>query len=106
MRLLSRDEFLKEPPGTVYMNFEPAILGPLMVKGEDCGLDWYENNLGPFVDMNDGTFELSNSICREGNFDDSLKYLVLDYFDKKILIDKLRGTTDVPTVVLPCEDLQ
>jgi len=34
MRIVNRDEFMRLPPGTVYAEFEPYVLGEVCVKGE------------------------------------------------------------------------
>jgi len=102
MKLVTRKELVLLPKGTVYQEYDPCLLGPLMVLEEVCGPpedaeDWFESTLGPCINMNTHSFELDSMFSREGSFDSGLRYLVLEPLDIEIIIAKLQGTPDVGT---------
>jgi len=96
MWLCTRVGMWEQPPGTIYQTFEPMILGPLMIKGENVGdNDWFEMPLGLQMQESpdDGRWQavLDCSTCREATFDPELRYLVYDSRDVESLIAKLKG---------------
>jgi hypothetical protein len=97
MKLVDRHELMKMPEGTIYQSWTPCILGPLMFKGETCtteegeNIDWFENNVGADTYDHERQFELNNSMCREGCFDEDTRYLVHDANDIELIIRKLKG---------------
>ena len=105
MKLVRRKELMAMPIGTVYQSFYPCILGELMVKGATWDVDWMEQPLGAYVEVNDNQLTLDGSEAREALFDDKLRYLVYDAADVEILMAKLRGSRDLagPSVPMPEE---
>ena len=99
MKLVDRVKLMEMPPGTIYCEFQPMIVGELMVKGDTISMDgenidWYENSLGPTTSCDHSQLEMNIDICREGCFDPKLEYLVLEPEDVQIMVDKLLGTYD------------
>jgi len=99
MKLVDREELMTMPPGTVYQQWNPCILGELMIKGETItdkadppkNIDWYENPVGAHLDMNGHKFVLSNSDCREATFDPELRYLVFDAVEVGNIVARLQA---------------
>ena len=62
MRILSLEEFLKEPDGTVFMNYESAgNFGNLSIKGETTINSYYFNNVTCTFDNDDILPELAEA---------------------------------------------
>lgn len=106
MRLVKRHELMTLPAGTIYQEYDPAIVGPLMMKEETCvsdgqNIDWYESPIAAQVDLNASAFELSCTICREACFDDDKFYLVHEADDIAYMIARLQGAQDLPDRTLP-----
>lgn len=87
------------PPGAVYQAWDPCILGSLMLKGEtikdgDDNIDWFENPVGAHEHMDTETLCLDNSIGREGNFDQEMRYLVFDQAEVANIVARLQAGSD------------
>lgn len=112
MRILSKQDFLKTPAGTVFHNFEPSFFTGLYIKVSDYTFGHndfvYQELLAP-IDANNTSelFELidkaelegadvpldfKDSTMREGLFDDEKMYAVLSKQEVRGLIDALSAT--------------
>jgi hypothetical protein len=114
MRILKYDDFLKEPNGTVYMDYRPCVFGQLAIKtsGPEFTGDFYvmslEGNLGDkgATESNGGSEEqfalidrvedgealplFFDTAGREGMYDHTALYAVLDPDDVDRLIAVLQ----------------
>ncbi len=110
MKILSKADFLKMPPGTIFSVYQPCIFNGFSVKGnsiDDIG-DFTEAGLigNPWNDSSDdyvaqcSRMELGESVPidvsyfgREGMFDDKMLYAVYEKEDivkiMKVLVDAL-----------------
>lgn len=108
MKIVDRKTFLQMPEGTIYAKAEslPSLdFGPLEIKGETIGPDWYVQRLvGDFVGDNDGmewadSFEAMHKgeeravdldiVCRDGLFDDDQLFAVFDKADAESLLARI-----------------
>jgi len=112
MRIVDRTAFLAMPPLTVYAKYEPCIVGPLMVKGDTCGVlppdgvgDWtyatFENPINGgsdelfhnFAAMERGssypleTFD--DCVGRDGLFDKDQLFVIYERDDLLKMVDLL-----------------
>lgn len=113
MKVLSRKAFLAMPAGTVFWSYEPhpnhpgtVTVGPVRIKDQTCGVDFYETGeLGKAIAGNSSEDVFAaeeralagesvamdfDTICREGYFDDQIKYAVLETPDLTALIARLQ----------------
>lgn len=124
MRIVNRQTFLALPAGTVYSEYDPAILRGLMIKGrtiygltgsasEGVPIDHYEQDIlqvaRPDDDPNAQEFETLDRAhrmnqpfamdlsceCREGLYDDTTLYAVYERADVAQLIARLQGALAV-----------
>ena len=49
MKIIKRIDFLKLPENTVFSEYEPHWFGPLMIKGETRGNDWFEQDIADAI---------------------------------------------------------
>jgi hypothetical protein len=106
MRLVKRDELMTMPAGTIYQEYDPAIIGPLMMKEDTCesdgqNIDWYESPIAAQVDLHANVFELGCTVCREACYDDGKFYLVHEAADIEYMIARLQGAASLPERTLP-----
>lgn len=94
MRIVSRDELMKLPAGTVYQQWEPCVLGELMIKGETWETDWLCRSLSADIEYgerHEPSIELDTSFGRDGLFKLEQQYLVYEPADIEIMVAKLTG---------------
>ena len=99
MKIVNRDELLDMDAKTVYQPINlNGELGSLRIKGGPCTspaasspTDWYEGYVTPHVTRN--TIELTTSMAPEDNYeyDDDMRYLVLDEDDVEHMVARLTG---------------
>ena len=99
MRIVSRDEFMLLPVGTVFQKYRPYILEELKTKGEtifdndEVPIDWFECPVGAEAMINKPPhyIELSCIESRDGIFQHADQFLVYESQDVQLLVDKLVG---------------
>lgn len=106
MKIVSKKEFLKLPEGTVFFERKDAVgmfVGDLRIKGESIGdKDFFYTPISnPFFlegEHSDNYFLMYggeerevyfDTEVREGLYDDSIEYFVLDKSEVKAMIDAL-----------------
>jgi len=106
MKIIGKKEFLKMPEGTVFFERKDAVsmfVGDLRIKGESIGdKDFYFTTISsPFFSEGehcDNFFAMfegeEREVCfdteaREGLYDDSTEYFVLDKSEVKAMINAL-----------------
>jgi len=94
MRVVSREELRQLPPGTLFTYYDGmAVCKGLHQLGPSSGGDFYIRSLLPEVDVSVAADqfkpELDCSWCREGLFDDGMKYVVWEQHDLAVLAHKL-----------------
>ena len=107
MRIVSREEFLKLPPNTVYSKYEPCIFSEIEIKMEsldtidfftqrihdaiDAGRSYDETNILFRADETGESFRMDfDSIGRDGMFNQEERYAVWEKEDVQQLIDRLK----------------
>lgn len=109
MRIVTRKEFLTLPVGTVFMGYAPYFFGNLSFKGESSYQDGSSDFWGSSVHgimassfdeearlldaamLHGGSVAMDFEVeCRDGMFDDTHMYAVLEPQDVQDLIAKLR----------------
>jgi len=97
MRIYTRSEFMKLPPGTIFSSGEPFAFRDLLVKGESWECDFVQSSLIGIESFDSeqhadreyemlekgSSYPINKSFGREGLFDDKLLYLV--YEDKDLV---------------------
>lgn len=105
MKIVDRATFMALPAGTVYQKYEPCVFGPISIKGETCGTDFYEvcGIDQPDFDGSEGSedhFDIIqaiergepspalrfHTICRDGLFDMGQLFAVWEPDDVRGLI--------------------
>lgn len=105
MKIINKKEFLKLPANTVFSDYEPCNFGPLMIKGDNVGNDYSEQQIadaikcsdsGEFIDLLEkaGKEEISVDMdfdCeyRNGLFEDDGLYAIWEKKDIQALIERL-----------------
>lgn len=105
MRIVSRDDFLKLPAGTLFSKFEPLIFEDLAIKGDtsDGANDFMYQPIASAVDFEDTSDLLDKTEratkesvamdldcqSRDGCFDESQMFLVWERADVEQLIARL-----------------
>ncbi len=117
MKIVTRDQLMAMPAGTVFQNFEPRIFGEIRIKGDTCGSDFYLSDLdgteydsvkgdiaSALLDATDRSLKTGenikivlNSECREGMFDKDQLYAVWNTEDVYALIARLQECLHVAT---------
>lgn len=101
MKIYSRSEFMKLPPGVIFSSGVPYAFSGLMIKGESWEVDFLESNLisidshssedwtDRICEMHEigSSFPINKDFGREGLFDDKMLYLVYEKEDLKYLIE-------------------
>lgn len=108
MKIVNRGTFLALPEGTVYADYEPCFFGAWRVKGESLiwpeGSDFFcsdlidieANNSEDFAERledaqrNGASLELSDVSGRDGMFNHSQLYAILEPADIEFLIERLK----------------
>lgn len=108
MKIYSRSEFMKLPPGTVFSSGEPMVFLDLYVKGDSWEVDFLQSSLigidsfdsrqtvERFDEMNEKgiSYPINKHFGREGLFDEEMLYLVYEKEDliylKEIIEEALR----------------
>lgn len=105
MRIVSRAELLKLPPGTVYSEYEPCYFRDLSVKVDTWENDWlYDSLFVPLDTTSDSDYLAKcdvaergedvpldfHSTSRDGTFDDKQLYAVFSPEDVEKLIARLQ----------------
>lgn len=103
MKLVDRKTFMTLPAGIVYAEYEPCIMGPLLIKGKtiQTGLentDWFYDCIeAPSFDANGDTARFDyygydyHGSSRDGGFDDKQRYAVFERGDVRALIERLQA---------------
>ena len=112
MKILTRDQFIKMPSGTLWSYYSPCVFRELNIKdsgNEECTPDFVMSQLIGAVDVQSGDefiekcelMEKGKSVSvdfkstgREGLFDDKQLYAVYEDHDVTQLIDRLRLTLE------------
>ena len=116
MKIITYDEFIKTPKGTLYSEYEPCIFGEVKIKHdviEHKGeiIDWYYQELTNNPDWDYAEPYDISSICkkmedgvdvppdfdiieRDGMFDYDRKFLIYSKEDIQMLINKLSSLID------------
>lgn len=104
MKLVTREQFLKLPEGTIAMKYSQGSFDPLFVKGETWGNDFISTNIVDEIettgsdDLIDKLTLLENGAefpmafeesMRDGCFDDKQLFAIWDKKDIEGLITKL-----------------
>jgi len=106
MRILTAQEFIKEPYGTVYIHYKPEMfIGNLKIKseprGEKFGDSWWATDVLPWVTSDEefkeqkkfNKYELeTEGFCTDDatyNHDDDLLYAVFNKEEVKGMTDRL-----------------
>jgi len=104
MKIINRDQFLDMPANTVYFEFEPCVFGPMRIKGDTIGNDWFYTDICSFDGDKEMFFDIYDDMIqtgrsqpldmdvegRDGTFDCDQMYAVLDNEDIKHLIGHLQ----------------
>jgi len=80
MRIVSRDELMSMPEGTVYSQWKPCYSSGLFVHGGPCGVDWLEADCLPESDDH-GKLFVDDRFGREGMFAHKQQYAVYETED-------------------------
>ena len=110
MKIVSRTEFLKMKPGTVYSLYKPCIFGALEIKEKSYENDWLYQDIVDAIecddsgDLTDRLFDAQENgssldidfdcLSRDGLFDDDQLFAVWERKDVVALIERLRQTID------------
>jgi len=105
MRIVTRSELMAMPAGTLFCQWEPCVFGDLAIKGETCGTDFYVQHFPQvvwdgrkFEDYSDALYALDGGQSmpldldcegREGFFDDTMRYAVMERDDVIALRNRL-----------------
>lgn len=110
MRIVTRDEFLKLPKGTLFAKFQPNVFDDYCIKDETIGdIDFFYSPLWPQLDTEDSNQTdlmldelindpnlskpvVYNNLFRDGCFDEDQLFAVFDASDVKALISELQST--------------
>ena len=94
MKIVSYDEFLKLPNGTVFSNWTPCIVSELYVKRDTLTNEenelidfYYEDVIGFSINGEDPKFE--RAVSRDGCFDHSSMYAIYEKSEVKEMIELL-----------------
>ena len=95
MKLLGLQDFLKEPSGTVYQEYEPHHLGDLSIKADSLTGDFLEATLTPSCTMPSSgegrktpesiAIDQPSGFGRWGLFDENARFLVYEKEDRERL---------------------
>lgn len=110
MRILTANEFVKEPYGTVYIQYIPKMyMGNLHIKSEPrgtSGKSWWALDALPWViddeEFNkqalDNKYDMkTEDFCTDDaiyNYDDSYMYVVFNKYEVKNMINRLKKTIE------------
>jgi hypothetical protein len=107
MRIVSRNEFLALPPGTVYCKYwSLGILGDICIKEETVHGDWWFQSLTKTDAKNTEEFDLAensssyeinldlNCLDRDGFFEEEDKFAVFNDNDVRQIINVLQETLE------------
>jgi hypothetical protein len=105
MKIINLKEFLKLPPGAVFMKYTPSIFSDLMVKKETIGNDFIYEDIQTGIESDSSGDEMDilfeaeetgksikmtcNTSARDGCFEDDQLFAVYEDEDIKGLIFKL-----------------
>lgn len=106
MKIVTRDQFVLLPAGTVYAKYQPCCFEELCIKGDSIsGVDFFSQSVieieakdsGQYMDRLDQGQYLGESIAmdlnvqgRDGCFDDKQLFAVYEPQDVRGLIDRLQ----------------
>ena len=113
MKIVSRQELMQMPSGTLFHEWEPCMFHHLQIKRETCGVDFYVTAI-PELDVHDSDEDVDVQIAmnekgvsrdldfsgfsREALFDDTKRYAVWEPHDLDEFISFLlqcrNGTLD------------
>lgn len=101
MRLVNRDEMLTMPIGTVYQEYAPDSLGPLLIKAENCPEgDWFKSAVAASKLLGEDFVELSCCKGREGYAGGPELFVVHSNHDVKYMVARLIGVVNLPVRTL------
>jgi len=72
MKILSREEFLKMPPNTLYSTFKPCYLGDMEIKMESMESDFFAQRIHDAIDC-DNSEEFTEKLMRANKTGESLE---------------------------------
>lgn len=114
MKIINRKQFLRLPEGILYAKFRPCLFGDLAIKEESISNDWRYQDLLEldvkdsqewqdvlFEGMEKGTSIPMdfNCVSRDGLFDETQLFAVLEKEDVISLIERLNSVVpDYPTI--------
>lgn len=110
MKVVSRQEFIKLPAGTVYTDYAPHIFGELCIKGDSLDNDWWEQRIVGELGINceeipevierlDAGEDIPVDLdieARDAMFDVDQLYAVWSKEDVTKLISRLQETLQMP----------
>ena len=99
MKIINKQEFLRRPRGTIYREYRPCVFGPLCIKWDTVGNDFYYIEIGQpgapdSTDIMDVCKKMENGenvgidlevATRDSMFDDNQLYAVFSVADMIIL---------------------
>lgn len=107
MRILTGEEFMKEPYGAVYIMFQPAIfIEQPAIKSEardtEFGKTWWATNILPWF-IDGVNYNTKQEIKTEGfctddaiyNHDDNMMYAVFNKEEVADMISRLQGALEM-----------
>jgi hypothetical protein len=106
MKIVNREAFLKLPANTLFSTYEPCIFGDIAIKGENCGTDFFRQNIRDAIENNssedffaklDHAQKTGASLAmdfeyegRDGLFEEGQLFAVWEKADVASLIERLR----------------
>ncbi len=110
MRLVTKSELLTMPKGTMFRHLLPAVwVSEWRFFEGRCGdNDYFYSEVGPSIGVDlygKMVVEISHSVSRDGMFDTTEQYIVLDGAERQAFADQILGkpypavlkTFDLPT---------
>jgi hypothetical protein len=117
MKIINRNEFLAMPPNTLYSNYEPCIFGPIQIKADTIGNDFYVQQISDSIKSDsskeytelllmaeNGEEQLSIDLGiegRDGMFEDDQLFAVWGNDDINTLLNRLTECMDTVLVSKP-----
>jgi hypothetical protein len=109
VRIVTREQLMAEPIGTLYCHYEPRVFGQILIKGETLwpeeegySGDWYEQQLVELGDSREMDEKLTSAEdhgkpfdlefdlpCRDGEFDHDQLYAIFEEKDHQELLNRL-----------------
>ena len=97
MKVISRDELMDMPSGTIYQKWKPCVFGEIYVKRETIvhdgkNIDWFHSAyslVGAGCADENGIIEMEECEFRDGCFDHDQLYAIWSASDSDVFADML-----------------